>query len=58
MSFFYLMFAGLSAATAAFCFYLVSLVVNTQQSSGAWLFAAFGLLFKGGDTKRFDRVCT
>jgi magnesium-transporting ATPase (P-type) len=45
MSFFYLMFAGLSAATAAFCFYLVSLVVNTQQSSGAWLFAAFGLLF-------------
>ncbi|MEK6699663.1 MAG: hypothetical protein AABZ10_11560 [Nitrospirota bacterium] len=45
MSFFYLMFAGLSAAIAAFCFYLVSLAVNAQQSSGAWLFAAFGLLF-------------
>lgn len=45
ISFQYLMVAGVSAVIAAFCFYLVYLVANEQQSSGAWLFAAFGLLF-------------
>jgi magnesium-transporting ATPase (P-type) len=45
ISFTYLMFAGGSAAIAAFCWYLVYLAVNAQESGGAWLFAAFGLLF-------------
>ena len=40
VSFEYLMFAGLSAAAAAFCFYVVYL-----DSFKAWGFAAFGLLF-------------
>ena len=40
MSFEHLMFAGLSAAAAAFCFYAVYL-----DSFKAWGFAAFGLLF-------------
>jgi magnesium-transporting ATPase (P-type) len=44
ISFTYLMIVGVSAAVAAFCFYLVYLGVNAQ-SQGAWLFAAFGLLF-------------
>ncbi len=45
ISFEYLLFAGLSAAIAAFCFYLACLGLSEQQSNGAWLFAAFGLLF-------------
>lgn len=44
VSFAYLMFAGASAAIAAFCFYLVYLAISTR-SDGAWLFAAVGLLF-------------
>ena len=40
VSFEYLMFAGLSAAAAAFCCYVVYL-----DSFKAWGFAAFGLLF-------------
>jgi hypothetical protein len=40
----YLVSAGVSALLAAFCFYLVYLAVGAQDS-GAWLFAAFGLLF-------------
>ena len=40
VSFEYLMVAGLSAAAAAFCFYVVYL-----DSFKAWGFAAFGLLF-------------
>ena len=45
MSFEYLMFAGVSAAIAAFWFYMVYLALNEQQSNGAWFFAAFGFLF-------------
>lgn len=45
ISFEYLLFAGLSAAIAAFCFYLACPGLSAQQSNGAWLFAAFGLLF-------------
>ncbi|MGI8618979.1 MAG: hypothetical protein ACR2L6_07795 [Gemmatimonadaceae bacterium] len=45
ISFEYLMISGLSAAAAAFCFYMVRLALNEQQSSEAWLFAASGLLF-------------
>ena len=45
ISFGYLMFAGVSAAIAAFCFFMVYLAVNARQSGGSWLFAAFALLF-------------
>ncbi len=45
MSFAYLTFAGVSAAVAAFCLYMTSLAVTAHESQGAWLFAAFGLLF-------------
>jgi len=45
ISFTYLVFAGVSAAIAGLCFYLVYLAVNAQPSNGSWLFAAFGLLF-------------
>ena len=45
MSFAYLVFAGLSAAIAAFSFYVAYLAINGPQSSGVWLFGAFGLLF-------------
>jgi magnesium-transporting ATPase (P-type) len=45
ISFAYLMSAGVSAAIAAFCFYLMSLAAIEKPSGGAWLFAAFGLLF-------------
>ena len=44
LSFAYLTFAAVSAAAAAFSFYMVYLAVTTQ-SNGAWLFTAFGLMF-------------
>ena len=40
----YLAFAGVSGLAAAVSWYLVYLAVSTE-SDGAWLFAAFGLLF-------------
>jgi uncharacterized membrane protein len=45
VTFEYLMFAALSAAIAAFCFYTMIFVILEQQSEGVWLFAAIGLLF-------------
>lgn len=44
ISFAYLMFAAVSAAAAAFAFY-VAYLAGSGDSGGAWLFAAFGLLF-------------
>jgi len=45
ISFAYLMFAGVSAAAAAFSFYMVSLAAGEQPANGVWLFAAFGVFF-------------
>ncbi len=40
----YLVSAGVSAAIAASCFYLVSLA-SAAHAAGSWTFAGFGLLF-------------